>query len=352
MMYDLLILGMGEEACAVALAAARRNQRVAIVDQPTGVDQRALEGVVALAYAMDGLCVDSVCGVSVGRRPSQRMSAMAELWSELPERVSRRRADAVAELSCRGIDCLVGRARFEGPHEVIIETAGLPTVLTAERIVIATGTHSARAVHLEFDRRRVLTLEDLPDLFSIPHRLAVVVDDVSGAESVELLCRLGARVTVLGEAVGELSEQHMRRIDSGLDSAGLPRPEWRVGAGAAVMEAAGDSLDHVLLSLADGTHLEQDAVLYCGRVCGNTDTLHLPAAGLEADDRGQLWCNERCQTWLPHIFGLGDVIGYPSAAALLSRCGADLVDAVLDVDTADEHRRFEWRLPHRPLAAV
>jgi len=350
MMYDLLILGMGEAACAAALAAAERNLRVAIVDRATAIDQRALEGVVDLARSLDVLRVDAVCGVSVGGRPEQRTSVVADLWSELSERVTSHRAAAVAELSCQGVDCLAGRVRFGGSHEVIMELAGVPTVLTADRIVIATGKRGARAAHLEFDGQRLLTMEDVPDLFGIPERLAVVVDDVWGLDSVHLLCRLGARVTVVGEAVEEISEWEKQRVDSCLASAGLPRPEWRVGA--AVMHVEQDGLDHVVLSLSDGTCLEQDAVLYCGRVCGNTDTLDLPAAGLEADDRGQLWCNARFQTWVPHIFGLGEVIGHRSSPEQLPLCGVDFVDVLLDVETADEHRRFECRLSQRSLALV
>lgn len=350
MMYDLLILGMGEAACAAALAAAERNLRVAIVDRATAIDQRALEGVVDLARSLDDLRVDSVCGVTVGGRPTQRTSVVADLWSELSERVTSHRAAAVAELSRHGIDCLAGRVRFGGSHEVILEHAGVATVLMADRIVIATGKRSARAGHLEFDGQRLLTMEDVPDLFGIPERLAVVVDDVLGLESVRLLCRLGARVTVVGEAVEEISERERQRIDSCLVSAGLARPEWRVGA--AVMHVERDLLDHVVLSLSDGTYLEREALLYCGRVCGNTDTLNLSAAGLEADDRGQLWCNARFQTWVPHIFGLGEVIGYRSSPEQLSLCGADFVDAVLAVETADEHRRIECRLSQRPLALV
>ncbi|MEO1996975.1 MAG: FAD-dependent oxidoreductase, partial [Planctomycetaceae bacterium] len=131
---------------------------------------------------------------------------------------------------------------------------------------------------------------------------------------------------------------------------GLERPQWRVRA--AVMDVERDNHDRAVLLLSDGTRLEQDAVLYCGRVCGNTDALNLSAAGLEVDDRGQLWCNERFQTWIPHIFGLGEVIGYPSAAGQLSRCGARFVDALLDVETANEQRGFECHLPERSLALV
>ncbi len=43
--------------------------------------------------------------------------------------------------------------------------------------------------------------------------------------------------------------------------------------------------------------------------------LNLGNAGLEADDRGRLKVNSHYQTEVPHIFAVGDVIGFPSLAS-------------------------------------
>ena len=47
---------------------------------------------------------------------------------------------------------------------------------------------------------------------------------------------------------------------------------------------------------------------------GNTDSLNLAAAGLEADTRGRLKVNESFQTAVPNIYAAGDVIGFPALA--------------------------------------
>ena len=38
-------------------------------------------------------------------------------------------------------------------------------------------------------------------------------------------------------------------------------------------------------------------------------------AGLEADKRGRLKCNEHFQTEVPHIYAVGDVVGFPALAS-------------------------------------
>jgi NAD(P) transhydrogenase len=48
---------------------------------------------------------------------------------------------------------------------------------------------------------------------------------------------------------------------------------------------------------------------------GNTDRLNLPAAGLSADDRGRIPVDEFFRTCVPHIYAVGDVIGFPSLAS-------------------------------------
>lgn len=49
---------------------------------------------------------------------------------------------------------------------------------------------------------------------------------------------------------------------------------------------------------------------------GNTQSLNLAAAGLEADTWGRLKVNAFFQTAVPNIYAAGDVIGFPALAAI------------------------------------
>src|SRR6185436_6242102 len=88
--------------------------------------------------------------------------------------------------------------------------------------------------------------------------------------------------------------------------------KFRLGAdviGIEVGEKGG-----VELFFGNGERLHGECVLYAAGRVGNTDTLDLPAAGLESDDRGRLWCDAEQRTWAPHIYGAGDVVGFPLSA--------------------------------------
>jgi NAD(P) transhydrogenase len=59
-----------------------------------------------------------------------------------------------------------------------------------------------------------------------------------------------------------------------------------------------------------------DALLYAVGRQGNVDELNLPAAGLEADNRGRIPVDAQYHTKVPNIFAAGDVIGFPSLASV------------------------------------
>jgi hypothetical protein len=53
----------------------------------------------------------------------------------------------------------------------------------------------------------------------------------------------------------------------------------------------------------------------CRRVCGFTEHLGLPGIGVEPDEHGQLWCADNLETWCSGVFGIGEVVGFTSAAS-------------------------------------
>jgi NAD(P) transhydrogenase len=71
----------------------------------------------------------------------------------------------------------------------------------------------------------------------------------------------------------------------------------------------------VRVTTRNGNVLEADVLLYCVGRDGNTRGLGLEALGIVPDARGLLSVNDRFQTVQPHIYAVGDVIGYPALAS-------------------------------------
>src|SRR4029077_15407940 len=73
--------------------------------------------------------------------------------------------------------------------------------------------------------------------------------------------------------------------------------------------------DGAIAALASGKRIPADTVLYSAGRQGATEDLNLAAAGLEADKRGRIQVDEFFRTKVPHIYAVGDVIGFPALAA-------------------------------------
>ena len=76
---------------------------------------------------------------------------------------------------------------------------------------------------------------------------------------------------------------------------------------------------------------------------GMTEALGLEGVGLTADHRGRITVDERYRTAVPHIYAVGDVIGFPALAATSMEQGRlaahDAVDTLEHGPNARDARR-------------
>jgi NADPH-dependent 2,4-dienoyl-CoA reductase/sulfur reductase-like enzyme len=70
-----------------------------------------------------------------------------------------------------------------------------------------------------------------------------------------------------------------------------------------------------ITTLVSGKRIAAEVVMHSAGRQGNTTSLNLDLAGLAADKRGRLVVNANYQTEAPHIYAVGDVIGFPALAA-------------------------------------
>jgi NAD(P) transhydrogenase len=113
------------------------------------------------------------------------------------------------------------------------------------------------------------------------------------------------------------------------------RVTLRLGEEVAAMELTTDALgERVRIHLASGKQIVTDAALYSVGRTGATSTLKMDAAGITTDARGRVSVNGDFQTNVPHIYAVGDVIGFPSLASTsmeqgrLAACHAFGVESV------------------------
>jgi len=140
-------------------------------------------------------------------------------------------------------------------------------------------------------------------------RVAIVGAGRDGLQAATLLASTGVDVTLFDRRRRLLEECDSEMVDLVVEETG--RSGIRMRLGEEVFEA-GPTVDGASLILA-GTDIERfDRVVVAVGRTGNTDALGLETIGLETDERGRLWCDERFGTWVEGVCAVGSVIGHPS----------------------------------------
>jgi NAD(P) transhydrogenase len=323
--YDLAVIGSGPGGQRAAIQAAKLDKRVAVIERKTVVGGICINlGTIpsktlreAVLY-LSGYQQRGVYGFSY--QVKQNITMQDLLFRT--EHVTKHEIDVTrSQLQRNRVDVIYGTASFATPNALRIDEADGHTYqqITAEKIVIACGTEATRDAHIPFDDKRVLTSDDILCLEELPRTLAVVGAGVIGCEYAAMFAALGVRVTLIDkrdrllpfvdEEISDRLENDLRdnrmtlRLREEVSGIEL-EPEPHAGHGAPVK-----------ILLKSGKTVRAEAALYCIGRTGASVKLNLQAAGLEPDDRGRLQVNPSYQTHQPHIYAVGDVIGFPALAA-------------------------------------
>ncbi|MEV6420918.1 Si-specific NAD(P)(+) transhydrogenase [Streptomyces sp. NPDC051662] len=315
--FDMLVIGSGPGGQKAAIAAAKLGRRVAVIDRPDMVGGVSIHtGTVpsktlreAVLY-LTGLAQRDLYGQSY--RLKEEIT-VADLTARTRHVVGLEVDVVRSQLARNQITLLAGTGRFMDDHTVAVRDAtGQDRLLTAEHIVIATGTRPARPASVEFDDRTVLDSDSVLSMEKVPRSMVIVGAGVIGMEYASMFAALGSRITVVEQRAGMLDFCDVEVVEALKYRLRDLAVTFRFGETVAAVERheAG-----TLTILESGKKIAADAVMYSAGRQGLTDELDLGKAGLSADGRGRITVDEHYRTEVPHIYAVGDVIGFPALAA-------------------------------------
>ncbi|MEV6152480.1 Si-specific NAD(P)(+) transhydrogenase [Nonomuraea sp. NPDC052129] len=314
--FDVLVLGTGPGGQKAAIAAAKLGKRVAVVEKMhmlggvcinTGtIPSKTLREAVLY---LTGLNQRELYGASY--RVKEEIT-VADLGMRTQHVIGREIQVIRSQLGRNHVTMLQGTGRFLDPHTIGITGDVEEKKVTADKIVIATGTSPARPSSVEFDDRTVIDSDAILHLDRVPETLVVVGAGVIGIEYASMFAALGTKVTVVERRdrmlefcdleIVEALKYHLRDL----------AVTFRFGENVAAVERRPRG---ALTVLESGKKIPADCVMYSAGRQGKTEELCLEAAGLAADDRGRIKVDENYATPVPHIYAVGDVIGFPALAA-------------------------------------
>ena len=315
--YDVIVIGSGPGGEGASIKLAKAGKAVAVIESHSRVGGGCTHwGTIPSKTLIHVIRQYSEFKKSslFSRVHHQVKVSCTDLLAAVEDVVIQQVRDREGYYARNAVAVIEGHARFVDAHTVeITDESGNQCQCTADHFVIATGSHPYRPADVDFDNPRVVDSDTILQLREIPGTLTVYGAGVIGCEYASAFRDLGVKVNLvntrerlleyLDEEISNALSYHMR------DEQGILVRQNEEYTRVEVHE------DGVVLHLATGKIIKSDMLLWANGRTGNSAELGLEALGIVADHRGNLAVNKSYQTSVPHIYAVGDIIGFPNLAS-------------------------------------
>jgi len=353
--FDVLVIGAGPGGYIAAIRAAQLGLNVACLEGNAYDDPKG-------EARLGGTCLN------VGCIPSKALLASSEEFENATHHLAdhgitvgdvkvdvakmlKRKDDIVGKMT-KGIEFLFrknkvtlfkGYGKFSGKTADGFQVEVNGETLTAKQVIIATGSKARHLPGITVDNNLISDNEGALKFASVPKKLGVIGAGVIGLELGSVWRRLGADVTVL-EALpaflGAADEGVAKEAQKLLTKQGL---KFNLGVKVDEVKTGKDSVT-VNFTDKDGKAqtLEVDRLIVSvGRV-PNTDNLGLEAVGLGVDQRGFIEVDDHCQTKVPGIWAIGDVVRGPMLAHKAEDEGVAVAERIVGQKPHIDFNTIPW----------
>ena len=315
--FDTIVVGSGPGGEGAAIMLAKSGKSVAIVENRFLVGGGCTHlGTIpskALIHVVQQYAEDKKHRLfNRGRHPGR--VTRDDLMDAISDVVSQQVRDREDFYERNHIVIIAGHARFTDPHSVEVQDdTGNLRQMTADHFVIASGSHPYHPEDVPFDNPRVVDSDTILKMDDLPGTLTVYGAGVIGCEYASAFKNIGIKVNLVNTR-----ERLLEYLDDEISSA--LSYYMRDEQGVLIRqneeyERVEVNDDGVVLHLKTGKVIKSDMLLWANGRTGNSQGMGLEALGIEPDHRGNLAVNETYQTVQPHIYAVGDIVGFPNLAS-------------------------------------
>lgn len=334
MQYNLAIIGSGPGGYVAAIRAAQLGLTVAIIEKYS---------------TLGGTCLNAGCIPSKSLLDSSEHFFNAQhtfadhgiktgnLEVDLTQMITRK--SAVIKKINDGIHYLMkknkitvynGLGSFVDKNTVKITKADATEEnITAENIIIATGSKPTVLPFIPVDKKRIITSTEALSLTEIPKNLIIIGAGVIGVELGSVYARIGSKITyveftdgmiaTMDKTMGKELQRVMKKDFS---------PDFYFNHKVTKVENLGSEV--IVTAESNGQIIEIKGD-YCLVSIGRkpyTEGLNLESLGIVLD-KGRIPVDEKTlQTSIPNIYAIGDVIRGPMLAHKASEEGIFVVEHI------------------------
>lgn len=329
--YDIAILGAGPGGYTAAIQAALKGAKVAVIEED----------------ALGGVCLNRGCipskSLIAGANLYQKMkhaetfgirlsSPPAVDWPAMLQRKDKIVGGLVSGIKSLfksyGVELYSGFGTLRDRHTIHIELADeTETDITADHIIIATGSRPANIPGVLLDGVTVLSSDHLLQLPQLPQSLLIIGAGVIGCEWAFMLAQLDVKIEMVEMLPRALPMEDA--MVSTVIARELKKLKIRLVTDTKVERLEPSPAGLVNAVLSDGQMIETEKILVSVGRAFNTADLALEAAGIELNKNRSIKVDDAMRTSVDNIYAIGDVAGRMLLAYTAVAEGAVAVDNCL-----------------------
>ena len=308
--FDTIVIGFGKAGKTVSGFLAGKGEKVALVEK-----SNKMYGGTCINVG----CIPTKSLVNWSDMAKQKSLNTYEEKNEYFKAAMARKEALTSKLrqknfnkldSLDNVTVINGLASFAGPKEVEVETENGKEIITAEKIIINTGSKS-RWINIPgaSESKRVHVSNGILELENLPKKLVIIGGGYIGLEFASIYSGFGSEVTILesnSQFLGREDEDVAEAIKTSFEERGvkiltdvkISNIEDREDVSAVNYTINGEELSS-----------EADAILLATGRVPNTESLKLENAGVKVNERGAVVVDEYLKTSAENIWAAGDVVG-------------------------------------------
>jgi NAD(P) transhydrogenase len=313
--FDVIVIGSGPGGEGAAMKCAKEGKKVCIVDQRPKVGGACTHTATipskALRHAIQRFV--EMRDVPGFRASAAGQPSFGELVRTAGSVISRQTGMRQTFYERNHVEVVEGHARFIDPHTVEVgQSKGATDVLVGGAFVLASGSRPYHPPDVDFTHPRVYDSDKILEMEEMPQSMIVYGAGVIGCEYASMFRMLGVKLNLvntrdkllsfLDDEIVDALAYHLRDLGC------LIRHNEEYER----VEGQGDG---VVLHMKSGKKIKADVLLWANGRTGNSNEMGLEVIGVAVDSRGNVKVNEAYQTAVPHIYAVGDIVGFPSLAS-------------------------------------
>jgi NAD(P) transhydrogenase len=316
--FDLIVIGTGPAGEKAAVKAAYFKHKVAIVEK-----EKAFGGAEVVSGTLPSKTLKETALYFSGKYEKGLYGIDRDLKHQASVQDFMYRKNFVTDSAMKEIHenlrrhkvtIFQGEGSFEDPHTILVKGEKEERI-QGDHIIIATGSYPYHPANIPFDSERVHDSDTILLIKRFPSSLCIVGAGVIGCEYATIFATMGCKVSLVNDKSAILPHVDQEIVADLVSQMKEEQIDILFNESIQAIDVPKNDAEPLNIQLKSGKSLAVDMFLFAAGRSGNIQALHCERVGIATGSREQIIVDSHYRTNIPHIYAVGDVIGFPALAS-------------------------------------